>query len=326
VEHRGGRLGPDLSDAGVLRTLESLRLAITDPDAELEPEYFTTRLLTKKKEQIEGIRVNEDDFSIQLLDTQGNPRSFRKDELNGMWRAARSLMPSYRSRLTAPEIESMVVWLSSLKAPLVPPGDDFLRTRSIAPVSERIDWLTRPSRDADEQPDAVLDFLRIPTGSVVADVGAGTGYFTWRLASRVGQSGRVIAVEIQSKMLALIAEDLEKRNITNVDLVLGRENEPRLPEDAVDLVFMANAYHEFAQPEAMMNAIRRSLKPHGRVVVLEYRKEKSYSPVEALHKMTLHDMRSEIESAGFETEQVLDTLPIQHFLIFRKRQRDGAPR
>jgi ubiquinone/menaquinone biosynthesis C-methylase UbiE len=111
-----------------------------------------------------------------------------------------------------------------------------------------------------------------------------------------------------------------------VDVRLGRKDDPGLPEGAVDLVFMANAYHEFVQPEAMMSAVHRSLKPDGRVVVLEYRKEDTYSPVEALHKMTLHDMRSEIEFAGFNTEQVIDTLPIQHLVIFRKRQGDGVLR
>jgi ubiquinone/menaquinone biosynthesis C-methylase UbiE len=101
--------------------------------------------------------------------------------------------------------------------------------------------------------------------------------------------------------------------------VLGDERDPRLPEAALDLVLLANAYHEFSHPEAMMAAIRRSLKPNGRAVVLEYRKEDAYTPIEEPHKMTLQDVRSEIESMGFETEQVLQSLPIQHLLIFRKQ-------
>jgi ubiquinone/menaquinone biosynthesis C-methylase UbiE len=150
-------------------------------------------------------------------------------------------------------------------------------------------------------------------------VGAGAGYFTWRLAQRVGPAGKVIAVEIQPKMLEMIAQDLKQRNIGNVDLVLGDERDPRLPANALDLVLLANAYHEFSQPEAMMAAVRRSLKPDGRVVVLEYRKEDAYTPIEEPHKMNLRDVRAEIESMGFETEQVIQTLPIQHLLIFRKR-------
>src|SRR4029453_17298548 len=140
--------------------------------------------------------------------------------------------------------------------------------------------------------------------ATVADVGAGAGYFTWRLAQRVGAKGKVFAVEIQPRMLALIKQDLERRNIANVELVLGEERDPHLPGEALDLVLLANAYHEFSEPEAMMAAIRRALKPNGRVVVLEYRKEDAYTPLEEPHKMTLNDVRSEIESMGFETEQV----------------------
>ena len=319
LDQQGGSLGPDLSDIGVLRTPESLRIALTDPDAEIHSEYFTITVQTNRGDKISGIRLNEDDFSIQLRDAQGNLRPFQKDNLKNLSRQMRSLMPSYASKLTAGEIDSLVAWLGSLKGTIVPPGGGFTRTRAIAPVSERIDWLTRPERDADERPTVVLELLGLSEGATVADVGAGAGYFTWRLAGQVGRKGKVIAVELQQKMLDLIAEDLRKRGITNVELVLGRENDPRLPEGSLDLVFMANAYHEFAEPDVMMNAIRRSLKSGGRVVVLEYRKEDLYSPVEELHKMTLRDLRSEIESFGFETERVLDVLPIQHFLIFRKR-------
>ena len=325
IENRGGSLGPDLSDIGVMRTPESLRLAVTDPDAEIQPEYFTITVLTNRDERIRGIRLNEDDFSIHLRDTEGNLRSFQKDHLKILSRELRSLMPSYTSRLSAPEIDNLVAYLSSLKGTLVRPDEGVVRTRPIAPVSERLDWLTRPDRDGDERPNAVLDALQIPEGAAVADVGAGAGYFTWRLAQRVGPRGKVIAVEIQTKMLDLIAQDLKKRDITNVTLVPGEERNPRLPEETLDLVLLANAYHEFSEPAAMMAAIRRSLKPNGRVVVLEYRKEDAYSPIEELHKMTLQDVRREIESMGYETEQVLQILPIQHFLIFRKRLPPGQP-
>lgn len=302
-----------------MRTPESLRLALKDPDAEIHSEYFTIRVLTRRDEQIRGIRLNEDDFSIQLRDTGGNLRSFQKDHLKSLWRELRSLMPSYASKLSATEIDNLVAYLSSLKGTLVQPGDAVTRMRSIAPLSERIDWLTRADRDADERPNAVLDSLRIPVGAAVADVGAGMGYFTWRLAERVGPKGRVIAVEIQPNMLDLIAQDIKKRKLTNVDLVLGGERDPGLPERALDLVLLANAYHEFSEPEAMMAAIHRSLKTNGRAVVLEYRKEDAYTPMEETHKMTLKDVRAEIESMGFETEQILRILPMQHLLIFTKR-------
>jgi precorrin-6B methylase 2 len=302
-----------------MRTPEVLRRAITDPDADIESGYLTITVLTKAKERIQGIKLNEDDFSIQLRDTNANLRSFQKERLNELSRELRSLMPSYESKLSPTEIDNLVAYLSSLKQTLVRPGEPVTRNRPIAPVSERLDWLTRPDRDGDERPNAVLDSLHISQGAKVADVGAGAGYFTWRLAQRVGPTGKVIAVEIQPKMLDLIAQDLKQRNVSNVDLVLGDERNPRLPDEALDLVLLANAYHEFSQPEAMMAAVRRSLKPNGRVVVLEYRKENAYTPLEEPHKMNLQDVRAEIESMGFETEQVLRTLPIQHLLIFRKR-------
>jgi SAM-dependent methyltransferase len=135
-------------------------------------------------------------------------------------------MPSYASKLSTTEIDNLVAYLSSLKGTLIQPGEVVTRTRSLAPVSENIDWLTRPERDADERPNAVLDALRIPEGAAVADVGAGTGYFTWRLAGRVGPNGRVTAVEIQPKMLDHIAQDVKNRKLTNVDLVLGGERDP----------------------------------------------------------------------------------------------------
>ena len=319
VENQGGSLGPDLSEIGLTRTSDALRLTVVDPDAEIQAEYFTITVLTNRGERVQGLRLNEDDFSIQLRDVDGNLRSFHKASLKTLWRELRSLMPSYESRLSVAEIDDLVAYLRSLKGPVVRPGQAVARTREIGRVSERIDWLTRPERDGEERPETVLDALHIPEGATVADVGAGVGYFTWRLARRVGPRGKVIAVEIQQKMLDRIAEDLRKREITNVELALGDEHQPRLPEGRLDLVLLANAYHEFSEPEAMMGAIRRSLKPDGRVVVLEYRKEDAYTPVEGLHKMSLQEVRSEMESMGFETEQVLQSLPRQHFLIFSRR-------
>lgn len=302
-----------------MRSPEALRAALLDPDADIEAEYLTISLVTKRGERIQGLRLNEDDFSIQLRDTNGNPRSFQKEDLETLGRELRSLMPSYAATLSTREIDDLVAYLRSLKGTVVRPGETVRPTRAIALVSERVDWLTRPERDGEERPEAVLDALQIPVGATVADVGAGAGYFTWRLARRVGPQGKVIAVEVQQTMLDLIAEDLKKRRVTNVELVLGEQRNPRLPEGCLDLVLLANSYHEFSEPEVMMAAICRSLKPHGRVAVLEYRKEDTYSPVEGLHKMSLRELRSEMESMGFETEQVLRLLPRQHLLIFRSR-------
>ena len=312
IENRGGSVGPDLSEIGIRRTAESLRLALVDPDAEIYEEYFTVVAVTKLGQRIEGIALNEDDLSIQLRDAAGNPRSFLKQDLKEWRREERSLMPSYTTRLSAAEIENLVAYLRTLRGgPALPVP----RKREIARVTENLAWLTRADRDGDERPETLLDALQIPPGATVVDLGAGAGYFTWRLSRRVGPRGKVIAVDVQREMLDLIA----KRNLANVELALGGDRGSGLPEGVADLVLIANAYHEFSEPEAMLRAVRRSLKPGGRLVVLEYAKENSHVPVSDLHKMSFEEIRSEIEPAGFELDRVLDFLPLQHGLIFSKR-------
>ena len=195
------------------------------------------------------------------------------------------------------------------------------RKRQIAPLfgAEHADWLTRADRDATEQPEKVLDALKIPEGATVADVGAGVGYFTWRLAKRVGPKGRVIAEELQPKMLELLAENLKKREITNVEPVLGTKSDPRLPEGALDLALLVDVYHEFAEPEAMISHIRRALKPGGRLVLIEYRKEDPSIPIQPLHRMSAAEVRGEIEPVGFRFQQAMEFLPQQHILIFSRQ-------
>ena len=196
------------------------------------------------------------------------------------------------------------------------------RKRQIAPICSDAEWLRRPDRDASEQPEKVLDALRIPLGATVADVGAGVGYFTWRLAKRVGPKGKVYAVDVQQKMLDLLADDLKKRNITNVEPVLGGVRDPHLPENSIDLALLVDVYHELSEPEAMVTNIRKSLKPDGRMVLVEYRKEDPTIPILPLHKMSVEDVRSEIEPLGFRTVQVLEFLPTQHIIIFGKKTGD----
>ncbi len=195
------------------------------------------------------------------------------------------------------------------------------RRRQIAPMlsPEHADWLVRPDREASEQPEQVLDALKIPAGATVADVGAGVGYFTWRLARRVGPGGKVIAVEVQQRMLDLMAKNLKDRNVTNVEMVLGGARDPRLPEGAVDLALLVDVYHEFSEPEAMMTNIRRALKPDGRLVLIEYRKEDPAVPILPLHKMSVEDVRSEIEPVGFQFREALEFLPTQHILVFARK-------
>jgi ubiquinone/menaquinone biosynthesis C-methylase UbiE len=180
------------------------------------------------------------------------------------------------------------------------------------------DWLVRSERETEEAPDAALDAIGIPRGATVADVGAGVGYFTWRLAERVGPSGKVYANDIQQVMLDKLRTNMETRKLTNVETVLGAEDDPKLPAGAVDLVLLVDVYHEFSQPQKMLQKIRQALKSDGRLVLLEYRKEDPSIPIRPEHKMSADEVRAEIQPEGFRFEKNLTTLPRQHILIFRK--------
>ena len=178
------------------------------------------------------------------------------------------------------------------------------------------DWLTRQEREREEQPDRLVSSLNIPRGATVVDLGAGVGYFTWRLARKVGRSGKVIAVDIQQEMLDMLAVNLRERGIENVEAVLATPQDPRLPQAVADLVLLVDVYHELAYPALTLAHIRRSLKPTGRLVVVEYRKGQPGVPIHPLHKMSVAEVRSEIEPAGFRFAEVLEFLPSQHVIIF----------
>jgi ubiquinone/menaquinone biosynthesis C-methylase UbiE len=180
------------------------------------------------------------------------------------------------------------------------------------------DWLTRPEREAEEHPDQALDALKIPAGAAVADVGAGVGYFAWRLADRVGPKGVVYGEDIQQEMLDQLKQNMQTRHISNVRAVLGAIDDPKLPKDSLDLVLLVDVYHEFSEPEKMLDRIRESLKPGGRLVLLEYRGEDPGVPIRPEHKMTLKQVRAEIEPEGYKFEQSIEVLPKQHIIIFRR--------
>jgi ubiquinone/menaquinone biosynthesis C-methylase UbiE len=178
------------------------------------------------------------------------------------------------------------------------------------------DWLVRPERIQEEQPDRMLAALDIKKGSVVADIGAGVGYHVWRLAEIVGPTGKVIGEDIQPGMIDLMKKNIEARKLRNVELILGTPTDPKLPRGAIDLVLMVDVYHEFSDPVRMMRQIQSALKPNGRVVLVEFRKEDPSVPIQPLHKMSVQDVRSELEPLGFKFQQALEFLPWQHILIF----------
>jgi predicted methyltransferase len=181
------------------------------------------------------------------------------------------------------------------------------------------DWLVRSDREQEEEPDKALTALEIHQGSVVADIGAGVGYFTWRLADVVGPSGKVYANDIQPEMIQMLKKNIKDRGLTNVEPVLGKIDDPRLPKGAVDLALLVDVYHEFSEPQKMLDRIRESLKPDGRLVLLEYRKEDPKVPIRPEHKMSVAEVKAEVEPEGYKLDTVLEILPRQHILIFRVR-------
>ena len=192
--------------------------------------------------------------------------------------------------------------------------------RVIAPVmsASGADWLNRAEREEMEMPDRLLDALEIEPGMTVADVGAGIGYFSWRMARRVGDEGRVLAVEIQPEMLERLGVEMKKRDIGNVRSILGTPVDPGLPARSVDLALLVDVYHEFRHPEAMVGRIRESLKEDGRMVLVEYRGEDPAVPIRPEHKMTARQVLLEILPMGFRLQSRLDFLPWQHVFIFVK--------
>ena len=198
------------------------------------------------------------------------------------------------------------------------PGVHPLSGRRFAPVMgyQGAEWLERTERDEEEAPDVALRVLNIPKGASVADIGAGSGYMTVRLAARVGPTGRVFANDVQPQMLELLARRLAGKRIANVTMVQGTADDPKLPPSSVDLELMVDVYHELSQPQAMLRHLREALKPGGRLVLLEYRKEDPTIPIRPEHKMSVAEAKLEVEAEGFTLSKVDESLPRQHILIF----------
>jgi ubiquinone/menaquinone biosynthesis C-methylase UbiE len=201
----------------------------------------------------------------------------------------------------------------------------FYMGREIAQVMghEAADWLDRKERENEEQPSRMLDVLRIHKGDVVADVGAGSGFLTFRLARSVGPKGKVLAIDIQPEMLALIRQRMKEKSLSNIDVILGAEKDPKLPAKSVDLILMVDVYHEFSYPWEMTEAMVRGLKPGGRLVFVEYRLEDPTVPIKLVHKMTEKQVIKEMAPHPLTWVKTIDILPRQHIIIFKK---NGEPK
>ena len=198
----------------------------------------------------------------------------------------------------------------------------FYMGREIAHVMghQAADWLERPERGEEEGTDLLLQRLPIRAGDVVADIGAGTGYFTRRLAKVVGPRGEVLAVDIQPEMLDLLTNKMAELKIKNVKPILGTITDPKLPLNRVDLVLLVDVYHEFSHPFEMMENISKSLRSGGRVVFVEFRGEDPNVPIKPVHKMTEAQVRKEMSVHPLEWMQTISVLPRQHIIIFKKKR------
>jgi protein-L-isoaspartate O-methyltransferase len=182
-------------------------------------------------------------------------------------------------------------------------------------------WLERPEREEEERTDLLVEALDLKPGQAVADVGAGSGYFSWRMARKVGEKGTVYAVDIQQEFLELLMANMRRRSVGGiVQPVLGTVQDPKLPEASCDLILLVDVYHEFDHPFEMARAMVRALKPGGRLVLVEYRGEDPAVPIKPLHKMTEAQIRKEMAvHPGVEFERNLATLPRQHIVVFRRK-------
>ena len=179
------------------------------------------------------------------------------------------------------------------------------------------DWLERPEREQEENVSRAIKNMNLKPGEHVADIGAGSGYYTFRIAQRVPE-GKVFAVDIQPEMLDIMRRKIKKDKIGNVELIKGQEKSPQLPENSVDMVLMVDVYHELSYPKEMMQQIVKALKPGGRFILLEYRMEDPTVPIKRLHKMSEEQAVKEMKAVGLRLRENIDNLPWQHFMVFVK--------
>ncbi len=179
-------------------------------------------------------------------------------------------------------------------------------------------WLDRSNRQKEENPRLAVNNIYVAANAVIADIGAGTGYFTFKLAAKVPK-GKVYAVELQDELIRQLKKNKKKNKTANVVVVQGSDTNTNLPDSSVDLVLMADVYHELEYPQEMLHSISRSLKPNGRILLLEYRGEDKSIPIKELHKMTVAQLNTELGANGFKLFFQGEFLPIQHFLIYTRK-------
>ena len=190
--------------------------------------------------------------------------------------------------------------------------------RPIAQVMgfEGAEWLVRPERESEERPEDMLDSLKLTPGMNVADVGAGVGYTSLRLAKRIAPKGKVYATDLQPEMLRMLSANARDAGVDNIVPIRATQLDTKLPLDTIDLAIMVDVYHESSEPEALLDGIRKALKKDGRLVLVEFRAEDPEVPIKPEHKMSLAQVRKEVEPRGFTFVESIEILPMQHIIIF----------
>jgi SAM-dependent methyltransferase len=228
--------------------------------------------------------------------------------------------PKHQSNLLSRSLPALLLAVALL--PLTATAQTYhpVTGRRIAPVMgmSGADWLNRPEREREEDTALAIRELHLQPGMVVADIGAGTGYYSIRIARRILPGGKVLANDIQPEMLRRLKANAEAANVANIETILGTESDPNLPANSVDLVIMVDVYHELSRPQRILGHIRAALKPNGKLVLLEYRKEDPGVPIRPEHEMSLAEVKAEVEPEGYRFEQGIETLPLQHIIFFRK--------
>jgi ubiquinone/menaquinone biosynthesis C-methylase UbiE len=180
-------------------------------------------------------------------------------------------------------------------------------------------WLERPEREEEEQPAKLLKVLDLKPGMVVADIGAGSGYYTFRMAPQVGDKGKILAVDIQKEMLDIIRQRTKEKKLSNVEPVMGTEADPKLPDASADLILMVDVYHEFSHPYEMTEKMIKGLKTGGKLVFVEFRLEDEKVPIKLVHKMSERQVLKEMAAFPELKHEKTDTsLPWQHVMFFKK--------
>ena len=206
------------------------------------------------------------------------------------------------------------------KKPIEPNGiGKYYQGRQIAYTMGHTEanWLERSEREEEERTDLLLQALHLRPTDVVADIGAGSGYFTFRISPLVPK-GKVLAVDVQQEFVNMLMDYRIMKNAFNVEPILGNLKSPNLPANKVDVVLLVDAYHEFSHPHEMLLAIKKALKPKGRLVLAEYKAEDPYVPIKALHRMSEKQALKEVTGIGLKFIQNQSVLPLQHFFVFEK--------